>query len=87
MRRDVKTSADGQFAAIAVNKLTGGFFDTEPNLKAVRVIVYQVSSGMKISDVQVKPPPLSQFGFALSPTGDILAIVSGNLLEIVTLKK
>jgi hypothetical protein len=86
---NVKTSSDGHFVAVAVRKFAGGsrFLDIPRNVKGVRIIVYEVSSGKKVLEVPVQLAPSSEFDFALSPTGDLLAIISDGVLEIVTVKE
>lgn len=85
---NIKTSSDGHFVAVAVEKFAKGsrFLDIPRNLKAVRIIVYEVSSGKRVMEIPVQPAPSSDFDFALSPTGDLLAIISDGFLEIVTMK-
>lgn len=84
----VEVSADGQFLAIAVKQFKGGSraFDVSSKLKSINVIVYQVRTGEKLLEVPVNPTPSWTFDFALSPQGDLLAIISDGLLEIVSLR-
>lgn len=87
---EVKISSDGRFAAIAVQRFIGGsrLFDINAHLKAVRIIVYEISSGKNILEIPVEPTPAEAtpsygFDFALSPAGDLLAVVSDGFLRIV----
>jgi hypothetical protein len=84
----VEVTADSQIVAIAVKKFEGGskFLDISPKLKSVKIVVYQAASGKKILECTVNPPPSDGFDYALSPDGDVLAIVSDGFLEIVQLK-
>jgi hypothetical protein len=84
----VEVDGDGQLVAIAVKRFAGGSegLDIAPKLKAASMVVYQVSSGRRILETRVEPPRPSQFGFALSPKGDVLAIMSDGFLEIIPIK-
>jgi len=82
----VEVSADGRFIAVAVKKFKGGsqFLDIPRMLKSIRVVVYVAKSGRKALEVPIDPTrSSSSFDFALSPSGDILAILSDGFLEIV----
>lgn len=86
---NIKSSADAHFVVIAVEKLAGGsqLLDIPRKLKALRVIVYEVKTGKKVSDIPLQSSSSSEFDFALSPAGDVLAIVSDGFLEIVPVKE
>src|SRR6266478_3054061 len=81
----VEVSADGQVLAIAVKEFRGGsrVLDISSKLKSIEVVVYQAKTGEKVLAVSVNPTPSSSFDFALSPLGDLLAIVSDGFMEIV----
>jgi len=81
----VEVSADGQVLAMAVKEFRGGsrVFDISSKLKSIEVVVYQAKTGEKVLAVSVNPTPSSSFDFALSPLGDVLAIVSDGFMEIV----
>lgn len=85
----VEVSADSQMIAIAVEKFAGGsqFLDISQKLKGVRIAVYQAKNGKKISESVVNPSPTDGFDYALSPNGDVLAIVSDGFVEILSLNK
>ena len=74
---------------IAVEKLAGGsrLLDIPRKLKALRVIVYEVKTGKKVSDIPLQSSSSSEFDFALSPAGNVLAIVLDGFLEIVPVKE
>jgi hypothetical protein len=85
----VEADENGELAAIAVKKFGGGnqFLDIPNKLKGIKVVAYQISTGKRVWEVPVDPLPLSQFDFALSPKGDVLAIISDGFLEIVQSEK
>jgi hypothetical protein len=87
--RHVEVSAGGQFLAVAVRRFGGGssFLDISRKLKAVRVIVYRTSDGSKLLEVPVNPNPSAAFDFALSPSGDTLAVLSDEFLEIAAVRQ
>jgi hypothetical protein len=72
----VSVTPDGKRVAISLQRIKGGFFDTERHLAALRVAVYDLFSKRRILTVDVAPLPKNDYDFALSPDGSKLAILN-----------
>ena len=83
---NVQSTADGHIVAIAVKRFAGGsqFLDISRKLKAVRIIVYEAKNGKRVLEIPVQPTPSAEFDFAIGPMGDVLAIVSDGILQLVS---
>lgn len=81
----VEVSSAGTTVALEVNTLTGGstLLDIPRKLKQIRMIVYKANSGRRALNLSVKGSAPKEFDFALSPKGDVLAIVSDGYLQTV----
>jgi hypothetical protein len=84
----VEVGAGGRVLAVAVKTFVGGsrFLDIGPLLRSIKIVVYDAPTGKRVLEMPITPTPASMFDFALSPRGDILAVVSDGSLAIVKLK-
>lgn len=85
----VEVDESGHLGAVAVLKWGGGseFLDIDRKLKAVKVVVYEVSTGKRVREILVQPLPSVQFDLAISPDGKTLATIADGFLEITPLAK
>jgi len=78
----VSVTEDGKHVAISLQRVKGGFFDTEQHTSSTRVVVYDLSSMVQVLTVNVHPLPKNDYDFALSPDGSKLAVLNDQRLSV-----
>jgi hypothetical protein len=73
---------DGRFVAISLQRIKGGFLDTERHTAAMHVTVYDLSLKKRALTVDIAPLPKNDYDFALSPDGSKLAILNDRKVSV-----
>jgi len=80
----IEVNADGSRIAVSVRFFVGEnrFLDISGHLKGMKIVVYRCLDGKRLAEIPVNPPTPSEFGFSLSPSGDVVAVYADGQLNI-----
>ncbi len=81
-RRAIKSSSQGEFFAVATEKVHGSSFNTLEHLTRLRLRVYNLKMHAWVLTQDSASLPKLSYDFALSPDGQLLAILSDTTVSV-----
>jgi hypothetical protein len=85
LEQEASVARDGEAVAVGLDRRKGGdFWDTGKGLQVIArsVVVYNLTLRKRVLEFQLKPLPKNDLGYALSPTGGKLAVLSDRRVAV-----